>query len=164
MSEQEALYRTALDSVDGKSITFRTLDIGSDKVLPYMAKVEEENPALGWRAIRIGLDRPGLLRAQLRALLRAGSGREMRIMFPMIATLERIRNREILCRERNCPFAPARTRAPSGLKLGIMVEVPSMLWQLDEACKRVDFLSVGSMTSSNIFMPRSGQQAGRGAV
>ena len=144
MSEQEALYRTALDSVDGKSITFRTLDIGSDKVLPYMAKVEEENPALGWRAIRIGLDRPGLLRAQLRALLRAGSGREMRIMFPMIATLEEFETAKSFVENEIAHLRRHGRAPPSGLKLGIMVEVPSMLWQLDEACKRVDFLSVGS--------------------
>jgi phosphotransferase system enzyme I (PtsP) len=144
MSEQEALYRTALDSVDGKSITFRTLDIGSDKVLPYMAKVEEENPALGWRAIRIGLDRPGLLRAQLRALLRAGSGREMRIMFPMIATLEEFETAKSFVENELAHLRRHGRAPPSGLKLGIMVEVPSMLWQLDEACKRVDFLSVGS--------------------
>ena len=66
-------------------MTFRTLDIGGDKVLPYMRNVEEENPALGWRAIRLGLDRPGLLRSQVRALLRAAAGRELRMMFPMIA-------------------------------------------------------------------------------
>jgi phosphotransferase system, enzyme I, PtsP len=144
MSEQEALYRTVLDSVDGKSITFRTLDIGSDKVLPYMTKVEEENPALGWRAIRIGLDRPGLLRSQLRALLRACSGREMRIMFPMIATLEEFETAKSFVENELAHLRLHGRAPPSGLKLGIMVEVPSMLWQLDEACKRVDFLSVGS--------------------
>ena len=80
-----ALHARRSRLADGRPITFRTLDIGSDKVLPYMAKMEEENPALGWRAIRIGLDRPGLLRMQLRAMLRAGAGRDLRIMFPMIA-------------------------------------------------------------------------------
>jgi phosphotransferase system, enzyme I, PtsP len=144
MSEQESLYRTALDSVDGKPITFRTLDIGSDKVLPFMAKVEEENPALGWRAIRIGLDRPGLLRSQLRALLRAGSEREMRIMFPMIATVEEFEIAKSLV-ENELAYLRQHGRAPpSSLKLGIMIEVPSMLWQLDEICQKVDFLSVGS--------------------
>jgi phosphotransferase system, enzyme I, PtsP len=144
MSEQESLYRTALDSVDGKPITFRTLDIGSDKVLPFMAKVEEENPALGWRAIRIGLDRPGLLRSQLRALLRAGSEREMRIMFPMIARVEEFETAKSLV-ENELAYLRQHGRAPpSSLKLGIMIEVPSMLWQLDEICQKVDFLSVGS--------------------
>ncbi len=144
MSEQEAFYRTAFDFVDGKQITFRTLDIGSDKVLPYMTKVEEENPALGWRAIRIGLDRPGLLRSQLRGLLRAGSGRELRIMFPMIATLEEFETAKSFI-ENELVYLRQHGRAPpSDLKLGIMVEVPSLLWQLDEICRRVDFLSVGS--------------------
>ena len=87
MSEQQKLYRSVLDALPEKVVTFRTLDIGSDKVLPSMTKLEDENPALGWRAIRIGLDRPGLLRSQLRAMLRAGGGRQLRIMFPMIATV-----------------------------------------------------------------------------
>ena len=86
--EQLALYRSVLDAADKKPVTFRTLDIGGDKVLPYMRNVEEENPALGWRAIRLGLDRPGLLRSQVRALLRAAGGRELRVMFPMIAMVE----------------------------------------------------------------------------
>src|SRR5206468_8810123 len=87
-SEQYTLYRAVLDAADDKPVTFRTLDIGGDKVLPYMRNVEEENPALGWRAIRLGLDRPALLRTQLRALLRAAGGRDLRLMFPMIATVE----------------------------------------------------------------------------
>ena len=82
--QQTALYRTALDAVDGKPVTFRTLDIGGDKVLPYLRVADEENPALGWRAIRLGLDRPGLLRVQIRSLLHAAAGRELRIMLPMI--------------------------------------------------------------------------------
>ena len=83
-SDQLALYRAVLDAAGSKPVTFRTLDIGGDKALPYMETVIEENPALGWRAIRLGLDRPGLLRGQIRALLRAGGGRALRIMFPMI--------------------------------------------------------------------------------
>src|ERR1700737_3105278 len=87
-AEQFSLYRAVLDAAGDKPVTFRTLDIGGDKVLPYMRNVEEENPALGWRAIRLGLDRPGLLRTQLRALLRAASGRDLKVMFPMIAPVE----------------------------------------------------------------------------
>ena len=87
-AEQFSLYRAVLDAAGDKPVTFRTLDIGGDKVLPYMRNEEEENPALGWRAIRLGLDRPGLLRSQIRALLRAGGGRELKIMFPMIAAVE----------------------------------------------------------------------------
>ncbi|MCI0467316.1 MAG: phosphoenolpyruvate--protein phosphotransferase [Beijerinckiaceae bacterium] len=144
MSDQEALYRTVLESAKGKPITFRTLDIGSDKVLPYMEKVEEENPALGWRAIRIGLDRPGLLRSQLRALVRAGSGRGLRIMFPMIATVEEFETAKAFV-ENELEHLRKHGRAPpSSLKLGIMIEVPSILWQLDEICRQAGFLSVGS--------------------
>ncbi|HSP24309.1 MAG TPA: putative PEP-binding protein, partial [Saliniramus sp.] len=87
-SEQQKLYRSVLDAVGGAPVIFRTLDIGGDKVLPYMSAPEEENPALGWRAIRIGLDRPGLLRSQVRALLKAGAGQAINIMFPMVATVE----------------------------------------------------------------------------
>ena len=145
MSEQEVFYRTALECANGKQITFRApLDIGSDKVLPYMTKVEEENPALGWRAIRIGLDRPGLLRSQLRGLLRAGSGREMRIMFPMIATLEEFEKAKSFVEDELVHLRQHDRAPPSDLKLGVMIEVPSLLWQLDEICARVDFLSVGS--------------------
>jgi phosphotransferase system enzyme I (PtsP) len=85
-AEQQQLYLAALEAVGDKPVTFRTLDIGGDKILPYMRRVEEENPALGWRAIRIGLDRPGLLRSQLRALLRAGEKRlEVRALKPIAA-------------------------------------------------------------------------------
>ncbi|MDE2362554.1 MAG: phosphoenolpyruvate--protein phosphotransferase [Hyphomicrobiales bacterium] len=143
-SEQEQLYRTVLEAVPDRPVTFRTLDIGSDKVLPYMDKVEEENPALGWRAIRIGLDRPGLLRQQLRAMLRAGAGRELRIMFPMVATIREFEAaRDVAMRE----VAYLRKHGhgtPEPLRLGVMVEVPSLLWELGPLCARADFLSVGS--------------------
>ena len=86
ISDQLSLYRAVLDAADDKPVTFRTLDIGGDKILPYMRHEAEENPALGWRAIRLGLDRPGLMRSQIRALLQAAAGRELKVMFPMIAT------------------------------------------------------------------------------
>ena len=144
MSEQFNLYRKVMEAAGGRAVTFRTLDIGSDKVLPYMAKVEEENPALGWRAIRIGLDRPGLLRMQLRAMLRAGAGREMRIMFPMIAsTCEFTQAKAVAARELEF-LRRHGYELPAALRLGAMVEVPSLLWQLDEIGAAADFLSVGS--------------------
>ena len=110
-SDQLALYRTVLDAAGPKPVTFRTLDIGGDKALPYMETVIEENPALGWRAIRLGLDRPGLLRGQIRALLRAGGGRALRIMFPMIYRSRRIRFRQGDRRARTDLSASARPRA-----------------------------------------------------
>ena len=144
MREQEAFYKAAFAEAGGKPITFRTLDIGSDKVLPYMTKVEEENPALGWRAIRIGLDRPGLLRMQLRSLLRAAAGRELRIMFPMIATIDEFERAKALV-AREVAYLKRHGRVvPGEFKLGVMLEVPALLWQLDELCARADFLSVGT--------------------
>jgi len=144
MQEQYFFYKTVLDAVPNKSVTFRTLDIGSDKVLPYMAKIDEENPALGWRAIRIGLDRPGLLRMQLRAMLRAGAGRELRIMFPMVANEAEFEHAKATAL-RELDFVRRHDRAaPTKLELGAMVEVPALLWQLDSLAKSADFLSVGS--------------------
>jgi len=125
-------------------VTFRTLDIGGDKVLPYMRVVHEENPALGWRAIRLGLDRPGLLRSQMRALLKAAAGRELRVMFPLIATVDGFdRARSIVERELTHLRLHGH-KLPDRVHVGAMVEVPSLLYQLDELFARVDFLSVGS--------------------
>ena len=87
LNAQELLYRTVLDAAGDRPVTFRTLDIGGDKMLPYMKRLDEANPALGWRAIRIGLDRPALLRTQLRAMLRAAAGRELKVMIPMVSTV-----------------------------------------------------------------------------
>lgn len=144
LDEQFNFYKNIMDAVKDRPVTFRTLDIGSDKVLPYMKKVEEENPALGWRAIRIGLDRPGFLRPQLRAMLRAGAGRRMRIMFPMVATVgEFIAAREIVEMEKSHLKRHGHVM-PEQVELGVMVEVPSLLWQLEELCAEVDFISVGS--------------------
>jgi phosphotransferase system enzyme I (PtsP) len=142
--EQLSLYRAVLDAAGKRPVTFRTLDIGGDKVLPYMRNVEEENPALGWRAIRLGLDRPGLLRSQVRAMLRAGGGRELRVMFPMIATVEEFdRAREMVEMELT-HLRRHGHKLPDRLEVGAMLEVPSLLFQLDELFERVDFLSVGS--------------------
>src|SRR5204862_542252 len=100
-AEQQTLYEAVYSATGDLPVTIRTLDIGGDKILPYMPALEEENPALGWRAIRIGLDRPALLRVQLRALLKAAAGRPIKIMFPMVATVEEFtRARDIVEREK----------------------------------------------------------------
>jgi phosphotransferase system enzyme I (PtsP) len=125
-------------------VTFRTLDIGGDKVLPYMRSVEEENPALGWRAIRLGLDRPGLLRSQLRALLKAGAGRDLKVMFPMIATVDEFDRAKALTERELTHLRKHGHELPERVEVGAMLEVPSLLFQLDELLERVDFLSVGS--------------------
>jgi phosphotransferase system enzyme I (PtsP) len=143
-STQEALYRSILTIAGTRPVTFRTLDIGGDKVLPYLRKVEEENPALGWRAIRIGLDRPALLRTQFRALVSAAADRELRIMLPMIATpTEFDAARTLLERERERARKLGQP-IPKTVKLGAMLEVPSLLFDLDALLKRVDFISIGS--------------------
>jgi phosphotransferase system enzyme I (PtsP) len=143
-SEQYALYRAVIEAADGKPVTFRTLDIGGDKVLPYMRNIEEENPALGWRAIRLGLDRPALLRTQLRALLRAGGGRALKIMFPMIATVAEFDQAKDLVERELTHLRRHGHKLPDEVEVGSMVEVPSLLYQLDELLAHVDFLSVGS--------------------
>ena len=142
--EQLSLYRSVMDAAGKKPVTFRTLDIGGDKVLPYMRNVEEENPALGWRAIRLGLDRPGLLRSQLRALLRASGGRELRLMFPMIAMVEEFDKAKALVELELTHLRRHGHPLPERVEIGTMLEVPSLLFQLDELLERVDFLSVGS--------------------
>jgi phosphotransferase system enzyme I (PtsP) len=143
-TEQYALYRSVLDAAGEKPVTFRTLDIGGDKVLPYMRNVEEENPALGWRAIRLGLDRPGLLRTQLRALLRAAGSRALKIMFPMISTVEEFDQARELVERELTHLRRHKHKLPAAVEIGSMVEVPALLYQLDELFERVDFLSVGS--------------------
>jgi phosphotransferase system enzyme I (PtsP) len=143
-NEQLKLYRSVLDAAGDRPVVFRTLDIGGDKVLPYMRAIEEENPALGWRAIRLGLDRPGLLRSQIRALLRAATGRELRLIFPMVSAVEEFdRARHIVERE----LTHLRRHGhdlPERVLVGVMLEVPALLFQLEELFAKVDFASVGS--------------------
>lgn len=142
--EQYALYRAVLEAAGDRPVTFRTLDIGGDKVLPYMRSEEEENPALGWRAIRLGLDRPGLLRSQMRALLKAASGRELKVMFPMIAAVDEFDRAKAMVERELTHLRRHGHTLPERVEVGAMLEVPSLLFQLDELLERVDFLSVGT--------------------
>jgi phosphotransferase system enzyme I (PtsP) len=140
---QTDLYRAVLDSADGRPVTFRTLDVGGDKPLPSFAVPREENPALGWRALRIGLDRPAMLRMQLRALISAAAGRDLKVMFPLVAEVAELdRARQLLGRE--LARAERNGASPASLKLGVMIEVPSLIWQLDMLLRDIDFVSVGS--------------------
>lgn len=144
MKQQAALYQTVLDSVGGRPVTFRTLDIGGDKVLPYLRVADEENPALGWRAIRLGLDRPALLRIQVRALLHAAAGRELRVMLPLVTEIrELVKARELIDREIE-RFKQHGHAIPKKVLVGAMVEVPALFWQLDELMQVSDFVSVGT--------------------
>ena len=143
-SQQLAFYRDVLDAAGDRPVTFRTLDIGGDKVLPYFRHGDEENPALGWRALRIGLDRPGLLRTQLRAMLRAAAGRRVSIMLPMVSTISEFEAaRDMLDRELHWQEKHGHTM-PEHVSFGVMIEVPSMIFMIEEIARQADFLSVGS--------------------
>jgi phosphotransferase system, enzyme I, PtsP len=143
--QQVSLYRRVLDQAGARPVTFRTLDIGGDKVLPYMDDASaDENPAMGWRAIRISLDRPAMLRQQLRALIRAASGRNLRVMFPMIADIAEFdAAREILQLELDRQRKEGET-LPDEIAIGLMLEVPALIWQLPALAGRADFISVGT--------------------
>jgi phosphotransferase system, enzyme I, PtsP len=141
---QMALYRSVFDKADGRTVVFRTLDVGGDKVLPYFDRLSDENPAMGWRALRIALDRPAMLRNQVRALLRAANGRPLHVMFPMVSEVAELDQAKAIL---NMEFERERTRGnavPSEIKVGAMIEVPALLFQLKALLARVDFLSVGS--------------------
>lgn len=144
LSEQRAFYSQVLDASGDKPVTFRTLDVGGDKVLPYLAHAKEENPALGWRAIRIALDRPGLLRYQLRALLQAAAGRNLRLMFPMVAEVSEFQAARALLDREIARLKKTGQPLPADIKVGSMLEVPSLGWQLDALLPLVDFISIGS--------------------
>ena len=144
VDEQRDLYTRVFAAAEERPVIFRTLDIGGDKLLPYFDGSEDENPAMGWRAMRIALDRPLMLCRQLRALIEAASGRELHIMFPMVSEVAEFdAARDLVDRE----WRAAKERGgilPSALKVGAMLEVPSLYFQLPALLQRVDFLSVGS--------------------
>ena len=146
LRDQIELYGAVLDVAGDNPVVFRTLDIGGDKMLPYMnfAALKEENPALGWRAIRISLDRPGLLRHQVRALLTAAAGRSLRIMFPMVAEVAEFQRARALVDKELTRLDKFGKQRPALLEIGTMLEVPSLAWQLDTLLPMVDFVSVGS--------------------
>jgi phosphotransferase system enzyme I (PtsP) len=141
---QTQLYSRVLDAAGDLPVTFRTLDLGGDKVLPYLQADLEENPAMGWRAVRMGLDRPALLRLQLRALISAARGRELRVMFPLIASVDEFRAARALVDE-EVAWARRRGRpSPRILLVGAMIEAPSLVWHLDALLPMTDFVSVGT--------------------
>lgn len=141
---QAAHYREILEQARGRPVVFRTLDVGSDKHLPYWRMPVEDNPAMGWRALRMALDRPAILRGQLRALLAAAAGRTLHLMFPMVAEVAEFDSAKRLL-EMELARAEARGQAlPERISLGVMLEVPSLFWQLPALLPRVEFISVGS--------------------
>lgn len=144
VGDQQRIYRDAIEKARGKPVVFRSFDIGGDKQVPYIQAGEEENPAMGWRATRIGLDRPVIMRQQLRALVRAAAGEQLSVMFPFIAevaefdAMKSLLNKE-LARAREEGITP-----PTHVRIGTMLEVPSLLFQLPELMSQVDFVSIGS--------------------
>ncbi len=144
LREQTHLYTRVLEAANGLPVTFRTLDLGGDKILPYLEAEREDNPALGWRAIRMGLDRPALLRMQLRALIAATRGRELRVMFPLVASVEEFRAARAMV-DVEVAWAERRGRpAPSQLRVGAMIEAPALIWHLDALLPMTDFVSIGT--------------------
>lgn len=142
--EQIELYSDVMESAGDLPVVFRTLDIGGDKMLPYMKQAEEENPALGWRAIRIALDRPALLRHQVRALLSAAVGRDLRLMFPMVADVAEYERARALVDKELARLDQHGREKPRSVAVGTMLEVPALFWQMEALLPKVDFVSIGS--------------------
>jgi phosphotransferase system enzyme I (PtsP) len=149
--ELAATYARVIEAAQGRPVVFRTLDIGSDKVLPFMKPEDEPNPAMGWRAIRVGLDRPGMLRMQIQALIRASAGRELRVMFPFVAQMaEFVSAREILLQEVEREVAHGRPR-PAALHVGVMLETPSLAFAPKVFFQAADFVSIGGNDLKQFF-------------
>jgi phosphotransferase system, enzyme I, PtsP len=150
-AELAALYARILDAARDKPVVFRTLDIGSDKVLPYMKRADEPNPALGWRAIRVGLDRPGMMRMQVQALIRGARGRPLQIMFPFVTEASEFEaGRALVLRELDRECALGHT-APASLKIGAMLETPSLAYAPDRFFDLADFISIGGNDLKQFF-------------
>lgn len=144
LDRQTQLYRSVIEEAQGKTVVFRSLDIGGDKVLPYLRQPKEENPALGWRAIRMSLDRPELFRLQMRALLKAAAGRELRVMIPMVSASYELGAIRALIEKEKTFLTTHGHQLPSNILVGAMFEVPALLFDLDAFLSRVDFVSIGS--------------------
>jgi phosphotransferase system enzyme I (PtsP) len=143
---QQRLYRAVLDAAGKKPVVFRTVDVGGDKSLPYLnaSPEPEDNPAMGWRALRLALDRDGLMKAQARALLEAAAGRELQVMFPMVSEPWEYDEAKALFEEQKAWLAERRKQLPTRILYGCMLEVPSLAEMLGELLPRLDFLSVGT--------------------
>ena len=144
-------YTRVMDAAKGRKVVFRTLDIGSDKVLPYMAPQDEPNPAMGWRAIRVGLDKPGILRMQLQALLRATAGRDLTVMFPFVAQYDEFRDAKAELERAKLREIKLGHTLPKNIQVGAMLETPSLAFAPDRFFKEVDFLSIGGNDLKQFF-------------
>ncbi len=143
---QQRLYREVLDAADPKPIVFRTVDIGGDKALPYMKAedIDADNPAMGWRAVRVSLERAGLMKAQARALLEAAAGRTLHVMFPMISEPWEFDQARALFEDQAAFLRARRRPIATAVRYGAMLEVPALAEMLDVLLPRLDFLSVGT--------------------
>ncbi|MFN4192239.1 MAG: phosphoenolpyruvate--protein phosphotransferase [Tabrizicola sp.] len=150
-AELAALYARVMDAAKGKRVAFRTLDIGSDKVLPYMQPPEEPNPAMGWRAVRVGLDKPGVLRMQLQALIRAARGRPLTVMFPLITEMSEFEQaRSYAFRELHREKSLGHP-VPERIEIGAMMETPSLAFAPKSFFELTDFISVGGNDLKQFF-------------
>ena len=143
---QQRLYSKVLEAAGDRPVVFRTVDIGGDKALPYLADVHEEaeNPAMGWRALRLSLDRSTLMKAQARSLIEASAGKTLRVMFPMVSEPWEYEEARALFEEQVEWARHSHKKLPSKIEFGAMLEVPSLAELLDQLLPRVDFLSVGT--------------------
>ena len=150
-AELAQLYARVMDAAKGKRVAFRTLDIGSDKVLPYMKPQDEPNPAMGWRAIRVGLDKPGVLRMQVQALIRAANGRPLTVMFPFITEFGEFQDaRAHVLRELHREKSLGHP-SPAKIEIGAMLETPSLAFAPREFFELVDFVSIGGNDLKQFF-------------
>ncbi len=159
---QTEIYRDILDASLKRNVVFRTLDVGSDKVLPWRSVMEEENPAMGWRAARVSNDIPSLLRHQLRAFILAAQDRPLYVMFPMISDMDEWHFCNAILQAELKKHQQKGLAMPSDVKVGIMFEVPALMLQLDEMLKAVDFISIGSndLTQFTFAMDRGSPVVG----
>ncbi len=143
---QQRFYRDVLDAAGDKPVIFRTIDVGGDKALPYLkdAGIEEENPALGWRALRLALDHDGLMKVQARALLEASAGRTLNVMFPMISEPWEFDAARAIFETQKEFLISRKKQLPSKIRYGAMLEVPSLAETLDLLLPKIDFLSIGT--------------------
>ncbi|MEM6618750.1 MAG: phosphoenolpyruvate--protein phosphotransferase [Pseudomonadota bacterium] len=145
------LYARVMDAAQGRPVTFRTLDIGSDKVVPFLKPDDEPNPALGWRAIRVALERKGILRMQIEALLRAANGRPLRVMFPFIAQFDEFTAARRIFDKTVENEARLGRPVPQNIKIGAMLETPSLAFAPDQFFQAADFISIGGNDLKQFF-------------